>query len=124
MTKIFHFEALTILAPAFSEDARHFWGATRPRVRAAAPRCRDLLAMRTQSCFGEGAETSTRGACAPRNPPFLRCHGGNYAGAISRLRGTGMGTIVVLNYARSFRSREMRFGSVLRSHPRPLQRNS
>ena len=28
------------------------------------------------------------------------------------------------DYAMSFRSREMRFWSVLRSHPRPLQRNS
>ena len=43
---------------------------TRPCVRAAAPRCRELLAWR--SCFGEGAETRTRGACAPRTPRRVR----------------------------------------------------
>jgi len=40
---------------------------TRLRVRAAAPRCRELPALRGKTCFGGGAETSTRGACAPRN---------------------------------------------------------
>ena len=43
---------------------------TRPCVRAAAPRCRERLAWR--SCFGEGAETRTRGACAPRTPQRVR----------------------------------------------------
>ena len=39
-----------------------FPGSARPRVRAAAPRCRDLLCFAGENCFGEGAETSTRGA--------------------------------------------------------------
>src|SRR5207237_10618465 len=50
-----------------------FWGAHAPRVLATAPSpSRTLFFPEPGPCarqgrFGDGAETSTRGACAPRN---------------------------------------------------------
>ena len=43
-----------------------FWGAHAPRVLAMAPSPSEIL-LRGQVRFGEGAKTSTRGACAPQN---------------------------------------------------------
>jgi hypothetical protein len=60
----------------------HIWGAHAPRVLAMTPSSsrtfspgrRKLSVVWQEDCFGEGAETSTRGAWAPRNGAAASSH--------------------------------------------------
>ena len=49
-------------------------GAHAPRVLAMAPSPSRTFESPNKNCFGEGAETSRRGACAPQNIGASRRH--------------------------------------------------
>ena len=57
------------ISHTFGEDARDSGERTRPRVRAAAPSLPRTSCIAGEDCFGEGAETSTRGRVRSRNTP-------------------------------------------------------